>query len=265
MRILGLLLVVVLTGCATGGRDRQEPDAGPAESVSVIRVVDGDSLEMASGQEPLEVRLAGVNAPEEGECHHLDATERLKTLVDRGGLTMTRMGRDRYGRVLATIRAAGADVALEMVRGGHGLAVAGEADEEALLDAEQAAFEEGLGMWSVDCGIGPVPSLRFDPPASVTDRPGRDEERTPDELVVLVSEEEAPVDLSGWQLRDGSSRHRLRFDRGPVLSPGDSLAISSADPRWSPGAEPVWSNQGDIALLVDPSGRIVARWRYRGS
>ena len=38
--------------------------------------------------------------------------------------------------------------------------------------------------------------------------------------------------------------------------------VTSADPGWDPGGGPVWNNSGDMALLLDRHGRVVARWRY---
>ena len=42
------------------------------------------------------------------------------------------------------------------------------------------------------------------------------------------------------------------------------LTITSDDPGWDPGGSPVWSNDGDIVMLLDRHGRVVDHWRYEG-
>ncbi|HEX5695493.1 MAG TPA: lamin tail domain-containing protein, partial [Acidimicrobiia bacterium] len=92
--------------------------------------------------------------------------------------------------------------------------------------------------------------------------PGPDGESLDLERVVLTAAE--PIDLDGWTLRDESSAHRCSFRSGARIDPGAPLTVSSADPCWVPGSSPVWNNEGDLVLLLDPTGRVVARHRYRG-
>jgi hypothetical protein len=40
------------------------------------------------------------------------------------------------------------------------------------------------------------------------------------------------------------------------------MTIRSTDPGWVPGGSPVWSNGGDMVLVLDETGRVVARHRY---
>lgn len=254
-----VLLAAALAGCAGGAGT-----SGPADSaVSVVRIIDGDSLILGTATGEVELRLSGINTPERGECHHAEAEEALAILVDRTRLSLAIEGTDQFGRALGRLSADGVDVALELVRGGHGVAVAAASNLADLLAGEDAAHAEGLGMWAPDaCGTGPLPLLGFDQRSSSPDPPGRDEEMLGAEVMAIVSRDDSTVDLSGWVLRDGSSRHRYTFPAGTLLGPGDRLEITSADPRWSPGGSPVWSNRGDIALLLDASGRVAARWRY---
>jgi hypothetical protein len=52
------------------------------------------------------------------------------------------------------------------------------------------------------------------------------------------------------------------FAAGTTLSAGEVLAITRTDDGWTPGVSPVWNNGGDLALLQDPKGTVVACWRY---
>jgi endonuclease YncB( thermonuclease family) len=233
--------------------------------VSLVRVGDGDTLVLETQRGEVEVRLSGVNAPDRGECGHGEATARLAAMVDDSRLALAVEGTDQFGRALGRLEADDSDVALALVREGHGLAVATAPNSYELLAAEGTAHAEGIGMWATDsCGAGSRPHVTFDPGASVPDPAGRDEEELDAEVIVIVNRGDHAVDLSRWVLRDGSSRHRYRFGSGVMLQPGATIQIDSADPGWSPGGGPVWSNEGDIALLLDPLGGVVARWRYDG-
>ncbi|MGH8946528.1 MAG: lamin tail domain-containing protein [Acidimicrobiia bacterium] len=252
---------LLLAGCAT--IEQRDPGVRGRQGVSVVRVIDGDSLIVETGAGPLEVRLDGVNTPEVGECHHEAAREHLTAMLENSVLTLGLEGVDRFGRALARLEADGIDVVFEQVRWGHGLAVASAADAERLITAEEAAHRERVGMWGNDCRRSPDIAVGFDTEGSVTDPPGDDGGRLDDEIVLVVNSGDRPVDLAGWQLRDGSSRHRFRFADGSVLAPGKRIAVASSAPGWAPSGEPVWSNIGDVAILADDSGRVVARWRYR--
>ena len=261
-----LILALIATACG-GNRGEGAATSGRTawEDVSLVHVLDGDSLIVDTAGGEVEIRLSGVNAPDRDECGHREATARLAAMVDDARLAMAIEGTDQFGRTLGRLVADGSDVALALVREGHGLAMTTAANSYELLAAEDTAYAEGIGMWSPDfCGVGSLPHIRFDPGASVTDPAGRDDETLDAEVIVIVNRGGNAVDLTSWVLRDGSSRHRYRFGSGVMLRPGVSIQIDSADPGWSPGGGPVWSNDGDIALLLDSRGGIVARWRYDG-
>jgi hypothetical protein len=135
-----------------------------------------------------------------------------------------------------------------------------------LIEAEDAAFRDHIGMWGPECRPIPHPPISFDPDASSTDPPGDDGDRLHSEVISLINLGDQPVDLAGWGLRDGSSRHRFLFATGgSVIAPGGRIDVASSSPGWVPGGEPVWSNRGDIAILLDDSGLVVARWRYQSA
>ena len=74
---------------------------------------------------------------------------------------------------------------------------------------------------------------------------------------------ESATDISGWTVRDESSAHRCRFADGTEAVAGETRRVTSADPCWEPGRSPVWNNGGDLVLLLDENGRVVANARYR--
>jgi hypothetical protein len=133
-----------------------------------------------------------------------------------------------------------------------------------MLSSEEDAFESRTGLWAADaCGTADgLADVSIDPGQSVPDPPGPDGAGLHDEVMTVVNNGHESVDLTGWTLRDESSRHRFGFPGGTSIEPGDSHEVHSDAVGWDPGGTPVWNNDGDMALLLDPSGTVVSRWRY---
>ncbi|WP_085044032.1 thermonuclease family protein [Ensifer aridi] len=96
----------------------------------VTCIVDGDTF----WKEGVKYRLAGINTPETGEKARCTkerlladaATSRLRELMQTSGLSYHPQGRDRYGRILVSVRTnAGDDIAAMMVVSGYGRPYAG--------------------------------------------------------------------------------------------------------------------------------------------
>jgi endonuclease YncB( thermonuclease family) len=127
-------------------------------SVTVQRVVDGDTLRLSDGRS---VRMIGLNTPELGKQGRSDepfavaARKRLQALVDasggRVGLRPGKQAKDHYGRTLAHIYgASGANLEAQMLADGLGfqVAVAPNIDLVACQQAaERSARKAGLGLW----------------------------------------------------------------------------------------------------------------------
>ena len=75
------------------------PNAVDEIAGTVRRVVDGDSIYLA-GHEP-QVRLWGVDAPEQDEAGYDAATATLTRLAEGQRVTCQQMDRDQYGRTVA--------------------------------------------------------------------------------------------------------------------------------------------------------------------
>jgi endonuclease YncB( thermonuclease family) len=96
-----------------------EPSAGPP--VLVVRVIDGDTLDLDNGER---VRLVQIDAPETGgECYAQKSTQTLRTLLPAG--TEVRIVRDRrldnrdqYGRLLRYVVRGKQIINVELVRRG---------------------------------------------------------------------------------------------------------------------------------------------------
>ncbi|SFJ49540.1 thermonuclease family protein [Bradyrhizobium sp. cf659] len=101
------------------------------EPVDVIRTIDGDTflarVHQRDGRDlVVRVRLRGIDAPEmKASCREeLDkaeaATDALRNLLGQGGVTITNLGPDKYGRVLADVATKRtANVSAVLLAGGY--------------------------------------------------------------------------------------------------------------------------------------------------
>jgi endonuclease YncB( thermonuclease family) len=122
------------------------PTTIAAPTVSVQRVVDGDTLELVGGQG---VRLIGIDTPEVGQCGYAEATAALRSIVAGRAVVLlpgARDDRDRYGRLLRYVEVGGIDANLLMILGGRAIARYDSRDgygrharEQAYVDADRAS------------------------------------------------------------------------------------------------------------------------------
>ncbi len=234
-------------------------------SGDVVAIADGDTFDLATEVGEVTVRLLGVNAPERDECFHDEAARGLELALESGNVTLEPHGLDQFGRTLAYTFAGDTFVNLTLVE--SGLAIATTPDEgenrgTALLAAEEAAHNDGIGLWSSTACGGAPPNADLSIDASGVNPPGDDADVLDLERVTILNNGELETNLSDWVLRDESSAHRFRFPDGSTIGPGSGLDIASDDPAWEPGESPVWNNGGDMVLLLTPGGAIVARHRF---
>ena len=152
------LLLVVAPLAAGAGSSRTA-----AGSVTVERIVDGDTLVLRGGAR---VRLVQIDAPEAGEeCYASESARELTRLARPGARVALeadqRLDRvDRYGRLLRYIHAGGVNVNVELVRRGAATPwfYGGERGRYAvaLLGATSAARSAKRGMWGA-CRVSWTP------------------------------------------------------------------------------------------------------------
>jgi len=151
---------VLLAACARA----HEPALAPGEA-TVVRVVDGDTIVVHIDSHDEDVRLIGVDTPEEKkpntpvECYAREAAARTSALLPTGTLVRLERDkepRDRYGRLLAYVSrvADGLSVEDDLLQGGFAgtLTIApntARAGEYAAL--VNTAQRDGVGLWAA-CG-----------------------------------------------------------------------------------------------------------------
>ena len=133
-------------------------DAGQTRSGTVLKVFDGDTVELTSGEI---IRLLGIDSPESNSRNrqilsqpfYRQARDALVALVDKKRVVLTESARlvGPYGRTLAYLHLPdGTDVQLKMLQGGYAMMTAyppdlGHLDNYAAAESE--ARQRRAGMW----------------------------------------------------------------------------------------------------------------------
>jgi micrococcal nuclease len=151
------VLLGLLPGCE-GGSDDQTA-CGPSEAV-VMQVVDGDTIDIDSGDR---VRYLMIDTPEsttEQECWGSEAKQANRDLVE-GKTVRLRYDvecQDEYGRLLAYVELQNQTINRVMVERGHACVLQippnGEAELDEYRDLEYAAEQLGKGLWAA---CNPIP------------------------------------------------------------------------------------------------------------
>lgn len=238
--------------------------------VSVLRVLDGDSIVASIGGRETDVRLEGINTPERDECLGDAARDNLEALLDGTRVQMSGSEFDQFDRLLGVVVADGIPVNVAQVLSGLALPLAIESPlEDLILAAEAQARSDKVGLWDIEaCGSGPLPEIRIT--GISANPPGRDEDDLDLEYTTIENAGDTAIDLSGWTLRDESTANRFNFSATQKLAPGASLRVvvgctTGPDQVAWCSDRPIWNNGGDTAILLDSDGRIVDLFRYRDS
>ncbi|HEX5671254.1 MAG TPA: lamin tail domain-containing protein [Acidimicrobiia bacterium] len=269
---LAVGLALLVTACDPSGSNGSE--LGPVSSGDlpvvdllgeVSSVGDGDSFRVVVDGEEIEIRLIGINAPERDECFGLESAAWLTDQLEgkEVGLALEPEP-DQFGRLLAVAVVDQTKVNLAALASGHALVVSAEGIDRALfVQEEQRARLDRTGLWADDiCGARgsranlEIVEVDYNPP-------GPDANET----VTIVNNGAQDIDMDGFVLRDESSVNRFEMP-AVVLGQGELLTVEVSDCRTGESAtswcseQPVFNNDGDTALLLDPFGRVVALARY---
>jgi endonuclease YncB( thermonuclease family) len=308
--VIGLLCAAAAApaSAAPAGRepcvpDRERPLCHIAAG-TVTKVNDGDTITVDIDRDgtswPLPVRLTGVQAMEltryakkrgrAGECHGVDATERLENLVYEGGnrvrlaaidpLSMT-SGRARLRRHVSVMRdGEWVDAGALLLEEGLALWLANDVEwawNRGYSRLAEDAAARDVGIWDGrSCGtdqLGPAANavrLKVKWNAS-----GNDAENLNGEWVRITNTDPLhPLNLAGWWLRDSALR-RYTFRPGAVVAAGQSVRLRVGTGPDDAGtfhwglATPAFDNatddrrqMGDGGYLFDPRGNLRAHVQY---
>lgn len=124
-------------------------------SGTVVRIVDGDTLDVLVANRPVRVRLAQIDAPERRQAYGTRARQALSAMTFRRAVTVSDAGTDQYGRELGTVFVAGANVNAAMVDQGMAWAYRQYLTDRSLIRLEQQARVARRGLWSDPAPVAP--------------------------------------------------------------------------------------------------------------
>lgn len=151
MNLLFIPILLLLTACDelpasnnSGGGNVE------GESARVVRVIDGDTIDVNIGGAEYRVRYVGANTPERDEVCYDDAVDANRALVEGRTVTLVidTSDTDRYDRLLRYVYVGDMLVNEELIREGYAEAVLYAPDDQFyddFLALEREAEQNGLG------------------------------------------------------------------------------------------------------------------------
>jgi len=246
-----------------GGTD---PSAPAPDSGKVVKVYDGDTVTLASGDK---VRLRWVNTPElrPAEAFGIDARDSASKLLMGQRVTLVYGPgdkRDGYGRLVAGIRTEESDLSIHLLERGlaHVFIIPpDDLDPAALLAAQDEARSKKLGIWSLDEYAGALHITSFH-----ANGKGDDAKHVNGEYLRVCNITSQPIDLSGFTIENLSGD---KFDLPAVSLPaGHTVKIHSgkgthrADPSgqiavYLGSDTPLYDNKRDKVTIRTKDGKVV--------
>lgn len=115
----------------------------------VIRVLDGDTIDVLQDKTPVRIRLANIDAPEKKQAFGRWSGEQLKRLVAAQYVTVTYTQRDRYGRIIGRVFTTnGTEANRYMVESGAAWVYERYNTDKALPALQRAAQAQKRGLWA---------------------------------------------------------------------------------------------------------------------
>lgn len=156
------------------------PVASPSPSLAVgrtpaevVRVIDGDTIEVKIGRETRRVRYIGIDTPETVDprrpvgCFGREASQRNRELVDGKTVELEKdiSETDDFGRLLRYVWLGDEMVNAALVREGYAVSSTYPPDvkyQDLFLSLQREAQGAGRGLWSACAGPSPTPARHCD-------------------------------------------------------------------------------------------------------
>lgn len=96
-----------------------ESEASPRLVGEVIKIVDGDTLDVRLVSGPIRVRLHGADTPERAQPHGKEASAALAQFVLKKVVEVEPFEQDRYDRLVGIVYLRDVNVNAELIPAGH--------------------------------------------------------------------------------------------------------------------------------------------------
>ncbi len=136
----------------------------------VTSIVDGDTIELqaASGRK-YRVRLIEIDTPEDDQPWGSEGKKALSNKILQKRVEIYDQGTDRYGRKIGRVYFEDRDISRELIAEGHAWVNREYKPDSSLVDAEESARSNRLGLWSLD---NPIPPWTWKRGAITDNNPG---------------------------------------------------------------------------------------------
>jgi len=115
----------------------------------VVKVTDGDSINILIDETQFRIRLAEIDAPERGQPYWKKSREALANYVAGKKVQVFEVAIDRYERIVGQVYVGDVWVNGELVKGGYAYVYPRYATTERLYDFEEEAQESQVGIWKL--------------------------------------------------------------------------------------------------------------------
>lgn len=117
-------------------------------SGKVVKIIDGDTIDVLHDGRPARVRLLGIDAPEKGQPFGKAARRHLAALAALKDVEVKAQTLDRYGRTVGEILLPGGlSLNRQMVEDGYAWHYTQYSKDPALAQSERAARSAKRGLW----------------------------------------------------------------------------------------------------------------------
>lgn len=120
----------------------------------VISVTDGDTLTVLQSGQPLQIRLANIDAPEKGQPFREKSRQSLVAMCAGKDASYTPENIDKYGRTVAVVKCAGVEVNRQQVARGLAWVYTQYNKDNTLPPLESKIKSQKAGLWA---NRAPVP------------------------------------------------------------------------------------------------------------
>lgn len=158
---LGAVVALLVGGLVSGCSLLDQAGGAAPGRATVMRVVDGDTVDLWVGRRPETARLLGIDTPETVDpgapvgCYGPEASARVKELLPEGTVVVLARdveARDRYGRLLVYLTRARDDLFVNRSLLADGFArplsiAPNEAHRAELARVSAEARAAGRGLW----------------------------------------------------------------------------------------------------------------------
>lgn len=122
----------------------------------VIRIIDGDTLEVLYGELPVMIRLAHVDSPEKKQAFGTKAKQALSDLCFGQEIEIEYKEKDRNGRYICVIyKLDGTNINQEMVKLGMAWHFKKYSNDDSYSELENQARNNKVGLWQDANPIAP--------------------------------------------------------------------------------------------------------------